>query len=350
MKHLKKIIVWAMLSLFIQLSGLFYLDKFYFINETSFKEKKVDVAAKKKASKADIKIPEKAINITTSYDGKYLAYFVGETLKVLNTDNGEEKNVQLEDAAKVSYYKWLPDVNSIIIAEKYTSNKGDYLMLTNYDVAKNKKKDIKDERNGESGHIYLPDKKSEVEDIELSTLTNIIYVKIGHNGGKNALYSINVMGQMEKKRINSYVTGNFVIFPHEDKLAYDDLTYHKVYVTGVQGAINIKGVTRPTTIAVDSDDRLYIGQTEGEKIKKIFFGTIKESTDNWKSIDLKVPAERKDIYVSEDGKVYANDNLRGVVTDLGTGMETSYKGEFLQMYNGGIASKTDNIVYKTPLK
>lgn len=350
MKHLKKILIWAMISLVIQFAGLFYLDKFYFVNETNFKEKKVDVAAKKKPAKIDIKIPEKAANISTSYDGKYLAYFDGETLKVLNTENAEEKKVELGDSAKVSYYKWLPDVNSIIIAEKYTSNKGNYIMLTNYDVAKNKKKDIKDERNGESGHIVLPDKTSEVEDIELSTLTNIIYVKIGHKGGKNSIYSINVMGQMEKKKINSYVTGNLVIFPHEDKLAYEDLTYHKVYVTGVQGSINIKGVTSPTAIAVDSDDRLYIGQTEGEKVKKIFYGTLKEGTDKWKSVDLKVPVERKNIYVSEDGKIYVNDNLKGLVTEISKGMETAYKGEFLQMYNGGVISKSDNLIYKTAFK
>lgn len=350
MKNLRRIFVWALLSIFIQSAGLFYLDKFYFVTETTFKTKKVEQVAKTKPSNIKIQVPDQADNVSVSYDGKYTAYYIGDTLKVVNTETGQIKDVQFDDGVKVSYYKWLPDVDSMIIAEKQSSNKGYYLSFSNYDVQKNRKKDIKDDINGNSGRIYLNDKTSEVQDIELSTLTNIIYVKVGHKGGRNSIYRINVMAEMEKERINSYLTGNIVIFPHEDKFAYEDLTYHKVYVTGVQGSIKIKGVTNPCVFAVDGDDNLYIGQVQNEKVTKIYYGSIKDDTSTWKSVSLQKPADKKDIYITEDGKIYVNDNLRGIVTELGSGKETVYNGEFLQMYNNGVASVREGMLLKTMFK
>jgi hypothetical protein len=102
-------------------------------------------------------------------------------------------------------------------------------------------------------------------------------------------------------------------------------------------------------IAADEEDKLYIGSLEGEKVKKIYYGLVKESTDKWKSVDLNIPAEKKDIYVSPEGNIYVNNNLKGVVTDITTQKETVYKGKFLQMYNGGIASISEGKLVKVNL-
>lgn len=347
MKKFKKVGIWVIVSLFVQSAVLFYLDKYYFITEKDVIVTKLQPSTKPVKKDIEIKIPEKVSHLNISFDGKYLAYSEGDSLKVVNTLTGGIKEVTFDKDVKVSYYKWFPDINSMIIAEKKTSTKGDTVRFSNYDAAKDKKKDISNDNNGNAIYITLPDKKSEIEDIELSTLTNMIYVKVKHSGNRNSIYTMDVMAQMQKLKINSYFTGNILTFPHEARMAYEDLTYKKVYVTGANNPVTIKGVSNPCVLGTDDDDKLYVGQIEGDKVKKIYYGVVKDSTDKWQSLELKTPVNKKDIYVAENGTVYANNNLKGVVTILSTGKEISYKGQFLQMYNGGIISNVDGILSKT---
>lgn len=350
MKRFKRVSVWILLSLVLQSAVLLYLDKFYFVTETNFKAKKIETpTAKPKKEDIQVSVPARATHVSTSYDGKYLAYYDGDTLIVINTLTGSKNQVSFDKDEKVSFYKWLPDINTMIIAEKKSSLKEDTLTFSNYDVQKNKKKDISVDNKGKTNFIVLPDKQSDVEDIELSTLTNMIYVKIGHKGNRNSIYSINVMAQIEKPKLNSYFVGDILTFPHEARLAYEDMTYNKVYVTGVNKEISIKNVTKPALLAADDDNKLYIGQLEGDKVNKIYYGAIKDSTDKWKSVELSTAVSPRDIYVSPEGSIYANNNLKGVVANLTTGKDTQYTGQFLQMYNGGIASISGGKLVKISL-
>ncbi len=70
----------------------------------------------------------------------------------------------------------------------------------------------------------------------------------------------------------------------------------------------------------------------------------------WKILDLQKPSERKDLFVSSDGKVYQNDSLKGVIKEIDSGTETSYKGKLLQLYTKGIVSLVDNKVSFVPFK
>lgn len=349
MRNLKRLGIWVLISLFLQSAVLLYLDKFYFVTETSFKATKVDNPVKVKSSNAAVAVPENAKQLSLSYDGKFLAYYDGNLLKVANTLTGDVKSVQIDQGSKVSYYKWSPDINNMIIAEKKSSSKGDTIIFSNYDAQKDKKKAIESDNRGNSVSVLLPDKKSEVEDIEISTLTNMIYVKVKNSGNRSSIYAINVMAQIEKLKLSSYFPGDIVTFPHEARMAYEDLTYHRIYVTGISNPITIKGVTNPALIAADDEDRLYIGQLDNGKIKKIYFGSLSATTDKWQSFELKSPADKKDIFVSTSGTIYINNNLKGIVTNITTNKDITYKGRFIQMYNGGIASVVDGKLSKINL-
>jgi hypothetical protein len=350
MKKFKRVSTWIIVSLVLQSAVLLYLDKVYFITETAFKTKEIETpTAVPQKEEAQIKIPDTAKNISISYDGKFLAYYEDDSIQVVDTVNGRKNQVSFDKDEKASFYKWLPDRNTMIIAEKKIAIKGDMLAFSNYDVQKDEKKDIAVDNKGKINFIALPDKQSEVQDIQLSTLTNMIYIKIGHKGNMNSVYSMNAMWKIEKLKLNGNFIGSILTFPREASLAYEDTTYNRLYVTGVSKAITIKGILKPELIAADSENRLYAGELNGNKVKKIYYGLVKESTDKWKSVELSTEVHKKDIYVSSEGSIYVNNNLKGAVTNIITGKETMYTGRFLQMYNEGLVSISNGKLIKLKL-
>jgi hypothetical protein len=351
MKKFKKVGVWIIISIFLQAGVLFYLDKFYFVTESNVDIKKVEEPAKQVIANKEIEIniPEAAKNINISSDGKYVAYFSDETLYVVNTITGDKKQVEFDSDKKFSYYMWLPDVNNILIAEKKSTSKQSTITFSNYDAEKNKKKDIANDNSGKPTFINLSDKQSDVDDLEMSRLTGVIYIKISNKNvknGRSSFYEMNRMAQISSLKVNSNSVGNINTFPHQARLAYEDLTYHKVYATGINKAITIKGVTNSCLVGTDDEDKLYIGAVENNKIKKIYYGLVKDSMDTWRSIELKNVVDKKDIFVSSNGDIYVNDNLKGTITNIMSSKEITYKGKLIQMYENGAISLSDGKLYK----
>ncbi|MBI6871143.1 hypothetical protein [Clostridium aciditolerans] len=338
MKIFKRIFLWILISLTIQFAGLFYADKYFLATNTSIKTKKV-VKSEAKKQDAEVKIPDNATHVNASFNARYLAYYDGDVLKVINTKTGEEKKVDFEDGVQVSFYKWLPDRNRMLIAEKETGKKGSSFKLAYYDVDKDVKEDIKE--------LDWADKNAEVEDIQASPLTNIIYVKVANSGKRSSIYWINIMKEMKKVDTMAYMIGKIKVVPHEDKLIYEDLTHHRIYITGQDEPLDINGVNNPSLIAVDDEDRVYIGETQDDKISKIYYGSVKEGRNSLQTIDLGTAVDKDAIYVSSQGKIYINDNLKGVVREVASGKEYIYQGRFIQIYTDGIISVSDGKMVKT---
>lgn len=342
MKHLKKILIWILVSLSLQLVGLFYINNYYLSNNVSdIKAKKVENKKPEPKKTIDISVPQNAKHVNLSYDGKYLSYYDGDILDVVNTDNGEIQKVNFEDGVKISFYRWLNDRNRMLIAEKVpTKNNEITLKLSYYDVDRKEKVEIKD--------LASIDKKSEVVDIKASTLTNVKYIKVAHSGNRSSIYWLNIMEDMKKIETKSYLIGNIEVIPHEDKLVYEDLTYNKIHVTNVKNPITINGANKLSLISVDSEDVIYLAEMDGDKVKKIHYGTLKDSTEKWSVSEINSETVTLgDVYVSLDGKIFINDNLKGIVKELSSGKEVSYEGKFLHMYNGGIASIKGGKLIKT---
>ena len=211
-------------------------------------------------------------------------------------------------------------------------------------------KELKEMVQEEIKDLTWADEDSEVEDIQASTLTNVIYVKVARSGGKSSIYWINIMNEMKKINTKAYLVGETAILYHEDKLLYEDATYHKIYATNMEDSIDIDGVKDPRLLGVDSDDNAYIGSMENGKITKIYYGLLENPTSKWNVIHLSGPVDKNNIYISEQGKVMINDNLKGTIKEVSTGKETSYKGKFLQVYSTGVASIKDGKLIKTNFK
>ena len=342
MKSIKRYSVWVILSLFLQMSTYFYLDKFFFVNETSFKTKKIEVAQKTTKSVENIKIAENPKNLTISYDGKYTSYFESGTLKIINTQTAEEKVIPFEQGLTVSFCKWLPDRDRMFIAEKKVNEGVSIIKFSYYDVKTKEKTEVRDVS------INLKDSKAEVQNMEFSTLTNVIYIKTGRKGNVSSIYRINVMATMEK--VTTGLIGNIKIMTRDDKMLYEDTRYSQIRVSGLDKSVKIKGVDNLALLSIDKEDNVYVGQLQQGKIIKIFSGTLEKNADTWKITELKDPVQTKDIFVSLEGKIYVNDNLKGIVTDITSSQENSYKGIFLEMNNNVISSVQGNLLFETIIK
>lgn len=337
MKVFKRILVWVALSLALQFGGLIYANNYLFSTQTKVKIQKVE-KTNKNVKDAVVSVPSNAKNVQVSFDAKYLAYYDSDSLKIVNTKTGETKNVDFNDGVKVSYYKWLPDRNRMLIGEKHTGSNGNSFKLSYYDVDKDVKDQVKD--------LTWADKKSEVVDIQASPLTNMIYVKVSLGGKRSSIYSLNIMKEMKKVETNAYVIGETDLLSHKDKFLYEDLTHHRVYVTGSSKQISIPGVKDTCLIGVDQEDNVYIGELSNNEVTKVYYGSLSEDTSTWKSENLSTASNQSDIYISPNGKIHVNDNLRGVITELGSGKETNYNGNFLQMYTDGVTSISDGKLQK----
>jgi len=332
-KVYKKMIMCIIISLIIQISGLFYLNNFLLTSNGNVKSQKVtDSSNKTSASK--VKVPSDATKINVSYDASYVSYFLNDELNVINTTTGKSVNVSSSNGVKISFYKWLPDRNRMLIVETSDRN----LSLSYYDVTQSEKSKVTD--------ILMVSSESVVQDIEASPLTNIIYIKV-KNGYKNySIYWVDIMKSIKKIDTQSKYIGNIQVLPHEDKMLYEDLTNNKVYETGSDQALSFIGSTKSNLLAIDNNDLVYIGNVDSnDNIDKIYYGTLK---GDWKSIPLSTPVNKANLFVTTSGKIYKNDTNKSTLTEIKTGKKLTYKGTFLQVYSAGISSLSNGNLVKTP--
>ena len=334
MKWMKRISIWIALSLSLQCLALFYVDRYFLATDSKVVTEKVDEDKSEKTKNIDIMIPENAEKVIASYDAKYLSYYENKTLKIANCKDGTIKDIAVNEGSEISFYEWLPDRNRILLVEKKSSDDSSNLILYYYDVSKGAKVKIKD--------LAWADTKSEVEDIQLSTLTGVTYVKVSSKGERSSIYRIDRMGSMTKTYTIPNFVSNISLVRHEDKLVYEGSVYNKIYITSSQDTINVEGVDKLTLIGTDDDDKVYVGELKDKLISKIYYGKASESTSDWKVIDLQIPAIKTDLFVSSAGKVYQNDALKGVVKEINSGTQTSYEGNLLQLYTKGIVSLVNN--------
>jgi hypothetical protein len=334
MKWMKRISIWIAVSLSLQFSGLFYVDRYFLATDSKVVMKQVVEDKSDKLKKVDITVPANVERILVSYDAKYLSYYEDEKIKIVNCQDGSIKNIEVEEGTKISFYEWLPDRNRMLLVEKKSYDESSNLVLYYYDVSKGEKVKVKDLAWGNT--------KCEVEDIQLSTLTGVTYVKVSNKGERSIIYRIDRMGNMTKVNTIPNFVSNIALVRHEDKLVYEGLVYNSIYVTSHDEPISVKGVEKLTLIGTDGDDNVYLGELKNNLISKVYYGKTSQNTEEWKVFDLQTPSEKNDLFVSSVGKLYQNDALRGVIKEINSGTQTSYEGNLLQLYTKGIVSLVNN--------
>lgn len=340
MKIIKHISIWVLISIVAQISILFYLDKYYLKPEKTFETKKVAQQTTVK-KKVDISIPTDAVQISASFDGKYVSFVQDGNINVVSIENGQVKVVKADSGYKISMYKWLCDRDRMFISEKPETNDG-YLILNYYDSPKDTK--------GKIENITYTDSKSEVQDIEVAPKTNVVYMKVYRYGTKSDIYSSNAMNDLKKVDTLTSNVGTVKTLTLKDDMIYEDKIKNKIYSLNDNKSIVINNVTKPVLLGVDCKDNIYIGSMVNDKINKVYYGSLDKTTDQWQSLSILNPCDVNDIFVSKSGNTYVNYNLKGQVLELKSNNITAYKGILASMSDTTVISVDNGKLEKTNYK
>ena len=336
-KNVKRIIIWILISLVAQVSVLFYAEKFIFTDAVSkTKFKKVEEKEEKIADIA-VDIPQDAKNVNMSFNGKYLSYIQDNIITIITTADGTKKTLECE--GKEPYYKWLSDRNRMIIGEQKGGGK---IALSYYDVARDEKEKYNEISTGDS--------KAKLTEIEASTLTQVTYAKITFSQTRSSIYRIGINNDLNKMKLKTSRIGNYTTLNREDILLYQDSINGTLYSNKGQN-LNVKGQSgKPSLLGIDSEDNIYIGYGNDEKVKTIYYGTIQSDTASWKKYDLGELTAPKDINISKDGDVFVNDNLKGEIVNLKDKSAVTYEGTFLDFYKNAVATINEGRLKHVDLK
>ncbi|MDU4951237.1 MULTISPECIES: hypothetical protein [Clostridium] len=336
-KNVKRIIIWILISLVAQVSVLFYAENFIFTDAASkAKFKKVE-EKKEKIADIAINIPEDAKYVSMSYNGKYLSYLQDNVMTIITTMDGTKKTLECE--GKEPYYKWLNDRNRMIIGEQ---KGGGNIALSYYDVSRDEKEKYNEISTGDS--------KAKLTDIEASTLTQVTYAKITFSQTRSSIYRIGINNDLTRMRLKTSRIGDYITLNREDILLYQDSINGTLYLNEGK-TLSVKGQSGKSTIlGIDSEDNIYIGYGNDEKVKTIYCGNIKENTASWKKYDLEELTSPKYINISKDGDVFVNDNLKGKIINLKNNNAVTYEGTFLDFYKNAAATINEGKLKHVELK
>lgn len=339
MKKAKKIIVWAILSLMLQICGLYILNNFVFVNSSEFKSEKIEV---KKDNTKDINasIPSDAENINLSYDGKYLTYNKKGILSIEDTKTAKVSEVETEKNEVIMCYEWLESRDIIAIVEKVKKNGTEKIQLITYNATNSSKTFVKE--------ICNYQKNMEVNKITAAVLTGVYYINVQKDGAKNVVYRIDRNEDLNKIDIKADIVENMQVIPHKDRLIYEDKVNNKFFVTSPDKQLNFNSNKKLTLLGIDRKDVVYIGELNGDKIASIIYGKVDENTSTWRKITLDSVVSMNDFYFSNESEILINDNLKGSVKNLTTGNEIEYEGKFIQIKEGFVATSDSSgkVVYK----
>jgi len=179
LRYIKTFIIGFLSILIIQLGVLVFLEKVYFIDNATYASTRVENNATRASQWSKLIIEGNRTNTSVSYDGKYLAYLKDNRLFVLNSENSKKNKVSAGNGMEITYFKWIYDRNGLILAEKPINSKdGSYFKFYYYDIDKTNKTEIFNEVNNKSIKIPIRDSEEKISSIEMSTLNNVIYVKL----------------------------------------------------------------------------------------------------------------------------------------------------------------------------
>lgn len=339
MKVFKKIIAWAILSIILQLGGLYVLDNFVFKHSSDFESKKIEIE-KDKTKDINAAIPTDAEEVNISYDGKYLTYNKNGSLYIQDTKTGTDTEVTTENKGEILYHKWLSDRDRLIIAKKVEKDGEAEIQLVTYSPKNSLETIVSD--------ICTYQDDMEVRKVSESTITGVYYVDIYKGGLKNTVYRIDINDTLTKVSLKTNVLGNMQVIPHEDRLIYEDKVNGSFFVTSPNKQLTFNSNKKLTLLGIDRKDVVYMGELNGDKISSIVYGKISDDTSSWKKVVLESVVSSNDLYFSNDSEILINDNLKGSVKNLATGSEIEYEGKLVQIKEDFIATvdNSGKLVYK----
>lgn len=351
-KKLTILFLGAILSVSVQTIILYYLNNFYFTNDTklSFKEVNLSPVA---STNLEIKLEPNAKNITLSPSGKYCSYCLEKKLSIINLVDGSKNSLDLDKDLENYYFKWHNTEDKLIISEKTIENNKKGIKIYTYNPKNNSKQEALNYNN--EGEIYkLPASNARIAGIELNTMNTIMYLKVSDHKGAYYLERLDISDGMNELAINTTKVGNFFVIKQKDELIYENLADNKLYTTDKSKNTEIKvpGSENLKLLSVDKSDTAFIGELQNNMITKIFKKNFDETSDKntWDSVSLENPISAEELRILNSGKIYVIDNFRGTVQNVQDKTKVTFQGNFIAMNDSEILSSYEEKLIVTPLK
>lgn len=326
-----RIYKWMIISVVFQLIVVSFFNFIYIPGRGKISVPAIEEVTK---PKVDVKfeIPKAALNIKVSFDGLYAGYIIDNKLEIFDVQ--KKKNIKTISAAgeQLSYYRWLPDRNMIIYSLNSSTAKSGHVQINSYDIDSAEEKKFPE--------ITNLDKNSEVTDIELSPLTNIVYAFIKVGNSQARVYQFDIMNKI--RAVIPFSQDTLIKETnYSDKLVYQD-SKNKLFVRD-----GIRSVTwafpyknKMVLFDIDNEDKVFVGELNKENnITKIKFGKLTVEPDKaWNTITLKKPVLPNSIMVTRNGVIYEIVDSENAVYTIPDNRKLSYKGKFIEILDDYIVS------------
>jgi len=339
MKKSKKIINWILLSVFFQVAVLCYFNYFYLNRRGEAVATLVSNINGEKPKKVQtIDVPQDAKEIKVSYDNTYISYMQGGKLEILDIkDKKTVKSISLK-SDQISYYRWLPDRNMVIYGIKAPDSEAGRVQVITYNV------------DSDVEHAYpkitnIP-KKSSIDEIELSPLTNVVYAKISTGNSSAKIYRYNVMSELSFV-MNISDKSIFKGFMYDNKLAYRDEKNRLYMWDGLKSSSKQLQYTGELDLLGLSglNDEIYVSVLDKDKkVKELLYGTYDKQISSWNKIEISTPVDSGDLFLTPEGDVYELDEQKRTVYELKTKDKFTYSGSYIEIFSNHIVTRDGNKV------
>jgi hypothetical protein len=332
MKKIRNIIIWSITSFLIQSAVFFGLDMYYQSTLLNTKVTEVRVPSQNTPKKnITINIPGDAVDVKVSYDGKYISYNENNKWEVVNCFDGTKHEVSPDTNSKIVFTKWFPDSDTMAICENATG-KTSVVNIFRYN-ADNDNKFIPTDSNNHEIKPKIAVSNYKIADIAISSTMGIWYIKVQKSTTKSDILNIDVNGNVLTSLYSKNI-GNIDMVKNLPNLIYEDVATGTVKITKK----TFNESKKYCLLGTDDDENLYLGLLQNEKISKIIYGAVNKSMTQWTSLTLDTPIEKKEIIITDNGKILTNNSFEGTLTENSTGKKTAYNGTLLKVTNTEVLS------------
>lgn len=323
MKKMARIYKWIIVSVLLQAFVLSYLNFVYLPNRGNIKSTMYEFGDDNIKDRS-VGLPSGARDIKVSYNGLFAAYIDGGNLKIVDIE--KRKNIKTLEPSdgEFTFFRWLPDRDMLIYSSGTSSKSQSQVSISTYETGTALDRSYPKIKGLPVG--------SATSDIELSPLTNVVYVLIRTGESHTRLYKYNIMDNL------SFIMKAGAGFQIKET-AYNDILFYQDGEGKVKKRDGKSGKSSTVSqdsnarlLAVDSDDRAYTGSLNGEgKITDIIFGKSDQDSKEWDKLELKIPALPEDVFITPDGSVYTANRADAKIVKPDGSTAGSFKGELLEV-------------------
>ncbi|ENZ03721.1 hypothetical protein ACED96_14735 [Clostridium thermobutyricum] len=333
MRRVRMIIIWILISVILQCGVLFYLNNFYFAENTDVSMQKISIADTMNEKTIHVEIPSDASNVGISFDGVYIVYKENGVYKIADSSTGNIKDLGTSENP-ILFAKWITGRDMLLNLQV---NDGE-VVLYSYDAQTGQNRKLVNICEYSSSFTRY--------DIQASAITGVTYVKVD-----NVIFRIDI-NQISAQVIYPVVQflGNIDTMPTKDRLVYLANQGNVLHLTQPAERIPMNTAKPLNILGIDDNGVIYLGEMENGYVTSIITKNLNNPLDPSKTIALKEPVTNNDISVRQSGKIYVNYNMQNEVEELQSKTITPYNGQFLGFYQYGVSTLKDGKYYKQTFK